>query len=283
MARYDAEAFHFPEHPEPLAVLREAVEPLYNAGRYRSALDAVLERLRTDGMGADPFWWALALLRSRADDPANTEPVTASQRENAYFTPIATECQRCEAYWYSSHVLHRDVAELQVSNPVGLQCQECRYTLCRHCLPAGQSRCPAQGCPGGLGLPVLPTGRPRGRPANRHTGRLEQVLVLWHGQPVDAAELEGLVDVACTWQDRRNWWGYEQRVEPHDFTADAGFALIARQERDGSAGAGALQRTRTVLLGTPRGQRMLFVTAAPEAGAPEAGAPETGAPETGAG
>ncbi len=268
MAAYDAEAFHFPEHHEPLAALREAVEPLYNAGRYRSALDAVLDQLRTGGQQADPFWWALALVRSRPDNPANLEPITESQRENAYLTPIATECQRCAAYWFSSHVLHRDAGVTQVANPIGRQCQECRYTACRNCVPAEQTHCPIPGCPGALGTPVLPTGRPRGRPANRHTERLEQVLVLWQDQPVDAGELRELIDVACTWQDRRGCAARELRVRPSDFHADMGFAVIARQESDGSVSPGALQRTRTVLMGGARGQRLLLVTAAP---APSAG------------
>lgn len=272
MARNDAEAFRFPEHTEPLPELTDEVDRLWTEGKHRSALDVILGFLRTQGRSAEAFRWAMPLLGNPPEraDPSIAEPITRQQYRSPYFAPIATECARCTAYWYSRHVLVED-RRLAVVNPVGQQCPACRYTLCRDCIDPENRRCPEEGCSGELGVPVLPTGRPRGMPANEFTDKLEHILILWRDTPADLDEAAELVDLACTWQD---FGGITVRSqvsqadgEDEEFERRLGLVLVALHEREGFISEGGLYRTRVVPIGSPgRGRRLLFVTAAPETG-----------------
>ncbi|MET9964730.1 hypothetical protein ABZZ80_02050 [Streptomyces sp. NPDC006356] len=276
MAKHDAEAFHFPEHYDPLPELTDEVDRLWNEGRCRSALDVVLRSLRTDGRSAEAFRWALILLRTgqlRTLDPHVVEPVTQQQLGNPYLAPIASECARCVRFGYSDHVLSRH-ADVTVLNPVRLQCPICRYTLCRDCLDPRDLRCPDEGCRGELGVPVLPTGRPRGKPANPYTEKLEHVLILWRDTPTSQEEAEELLDLACTWQDRggitvRSQVNQADKRDGEQAERRMGLVLVGLYERHGMISEeGLLHRTRVVPIESPgRGRRLVLVTAAPSTGA----------------
>jgi hypothetical protein len=82
-----------------------------------------------------------------------------------------TECSSCKRTWYSNHWASPGPIESH-KNPHGLQCQKCRYTLCRDCLdheelspndPIDKPMVVMDACPerhhGVLGSPVLATGR----------------------------------------------------------------------------------------------------------------------------
>ncbi|HSV67263.1 MAG TPA: hypothetical protein VLJ59_15315 [Mycobacteriales bacterium] len=272
MARHDAEAFHFPARFEVSPGLYEQVQELYRAGRERSALDLVLRVLRRDGRSAGAFQCALVLCAGRtAASAAHTaEPITGEQLSSPYLAPVATECVSCQRHWYSSHTL---VAErrMAVSNPIGLQCQVCRYTLCRGCLPPSDRSCPEPGCAGTLGTPVLPTGRPLRQPANQHVGKVEYVLVLWSGACPDPAEIDQLLGLACTWQDQTGI--RVTTVEDPEVRQGVGEALVYREESDGRISPGSIGRLRSVLIDDPEtGRRRVFVAAAdPTATSPQAG------------
>ncbi|MBC9731068.1 hypothetical protein [Streptomyces sp. TRM68367] len=278
MAKHDAEAFHFPEHYDPLPELTDEVDRLWHEGRYESALDVILRFLRAEGRSAEAFHWALMLLgtgQRRTPDPRVVEPVTPQQYGNPYFAPIATECARCERlrFWYSGHALVEH-AGISVVNPVGLQCQVCRYSLCRDCLDLRDRRCPDEGCHGELGAPVLPTGCPRGKPANTCTEKLEHVLILWRDTPTSQEEAEELLDLACTWQERggitvRSQANQADKRDGEQAERQMGLVLVGLYERHGMISEGGLlQRTRVVPIESPgRGQRLVFVTAAPATGA----------------
>jgi hypothetical protein len=275
MAKHDAEAFHFPEHHDPLPELTDEVDRLWNERRYKSALDVVLRSLRAEGRSAEAFRWALMLLHTgqrRTPDAHVAEPVAPQQHRNPYFAPIATECARCARFWYSGHVPFEQ-ANISVSNPIGLQCPICRYSLCRDCLDPRDRRCPDEGCRGELGVPVLPTGRPRGMRANPFTEKLEHVLILWRDTPTSLEEADELLDLACAWQDRGGITVRSQvsKVGEREraFERRTGLVLVGLYERHGMISEGGLlHRTRVVPVESPgRGRRVVFVTAAPATGA----------------
>lgn len=269
VATHDTEAFRFPEHHDPVPGLTDEVDQLWKEGRHRSALDAILRFLRTNGKSAEAFRWALPLLRiTRTPDPSINEPITKQQLRNAYFAPIATECARCLKVWYSSHVIDFSHYEsVTVLNPMGQQCQVCRYTLCRDCFTARDARCPEPECSGELGLPVLPTGRPRGMPANQHTEKIEHVLILWHGTPTSQEEIIELVDLACTWQDCGGITVRSDEVDESDLRTEHGQVLIAFYGNKWQLSPDALERTRVTWINSPGlGKRLLLITSAPTNG-----------------
>ena len=275
MAKHDAEAFQFPDQFGPVPGRTDEVGRLIRGGRYSSALDVLLASLRADGRSAEVFWWAVMMLSTahlRTPDPHVAEPVTDQQRTNPYFAPVATECARCARFWYSSHLI-RGHSGMSVLNPIGVQCPVCRFSLCRECLPSQGRRCPDQECDGVLGVPVLPTGRPRGMPANQFTEKLEYVLMLWQDTPIELEEAGQLLDLACTWQDRRGITVRSQVSQAGDEGTDVerrlGLVLVGLYERHGEISEGGLlHRTRVVPIESPgRGRRLVFVTAAPATGA----------------
>ncbi|WP_233580506.1 hypothetical protein [Streptomyces triticirhizae] len=282
MARHDGEAFHAPAHHEPVPELDDAVRRPHDEGRYATALDLVLRQLREEGPSEDAFFWATTLLitTQRAAGPGVAEPIPLERRSNPYFAPVATECAACARFWFSSHDIHagrrmapRAGGGLSVANPLGVQCQSCRYSLCRACYDLADVRCPEPDCDGTLGVPVLPTGRPQGCPANSFTEKLEHVLILWRDVPVDREEAEFLVDLACTWQDRAGIVVRSQvnQAGPGDgetMERRMGLVLVGLYERLGQISEGGLmERTRVVPIMSPGlGKRLVLVTAAPETG-----------------
>ncbi|MFL6119244.1 hypothetical protein [Actinophytocola sp.] len=165
-----------PEQWERVPELRQRVEDLLKSGRRRTALDEVLRHLRHDPESTDALVLALTFLgQSRTETLESVEPMPDVQRWCALLAPIMTECTACHVAWYSNHVLlrHGGITDMAMANPVGLQCQDCRYTLCRDCLARGRAQshavpvdmvefadqpCPASGCNGTLTTPVFPTG-----------------------------------------------------------------------------------------------------------------------------
>ncbi|MFC4085367.1 hypothetical protein [Amycolatopsis samaneae] len=264
MAQNDVEAFRFPEDVVPIPGLTVEVDQLWDQGRFGTAVDVLLRFLRTYGRSAAAFRLALPLLRATRTADANlVEPVTDAQRANPYFAPIATECARCQAFWYSGHVLVRE-HRMAVTNPIGSQCDSCRYSLCRDCFTPADSRCPEEGCAGALGVPVLPTGRPRGLPANRHTEKIEHVAIRWEGEPTGIGEITRLLDLACTWQD---FAGIRVTSRESDLDTEPGDLVLAACELDGTVSPGALNRTRGLRVDSPGlGRRELLITAAPRTG-----------------
>jgi hypothetical protein len=154
--------------------LPEQVVGLIKSGKRRTALNEVMRHLRHDPNNPRLLDLALTIVSaSRTVNLKAAEPVTEQQWNSAILAPIATECSSCQGMWYSTHGMSAFAGvKLTGTNPVGLQCQDCRYTLCRDCLPSvrpapddpldfaspvsGHCREPSHGR---LSTPVLPTGR----------------------------------------------------------------------------------------------------------------------------
>lgn len=162
VACHDANAFHMPARFPPEPGLFEKVSTLRRNHRPGAALELVLGVLRRDPGSADAYWCALMLCSCRpALSGGGCEPIVAEQLSDPLLAPIRTVCTRCRvAWWFSSHELELHAyARITAINPIGLQCQQCRYTLCRNCLNTSRG-CPQKGCPGKLAAPVLATGPP---------------------------------------------------------------------------------------------------------------------------
>ncbi|MFB7186476.1 HEAT repeat domain-containing protein [Streptomyces sp. NPDC056230] len=169
--------FEPPQEWNRIPALRQRLADLLTAGRRRTALDEVLRHLRHDPESTDGLFLAIAVLtQGRTERLESDEPQTDVQIWSALLAPVATECSACDASWYSRHafLLSDGFTELTLRNPAGLQCQKCRYTLCRNCRGEGSQSyaaaddrlglpddhpCPSPFCAGTLTTPVLPTGR----------------------------------------------------------------------------------------------------------------------------
>lgn len=179
-----------------LTDLRNTVAGLLGEGRHRTALDEALRHLRRDPEHADALFVALTVLcQGRTPRLTSPEPPTDVQRASALLAPVTTECSACHGRWYSTHTIVDQGGRINVTNPVGLQCQSCRYTLCRDCLRGKQppsytdpvdvaepvgGYCANAGCgPKPLTTPVLPTGRHDVTPTD--PDRIEGVIVVRDG------------------------------------------------------------------------------------------------------
>lgn len=156
-------------------------------------MDELLKILRHQP--GDPealFLCAIVLGASRTKHIVAAEPLGERYTNDLRLDPLCVACCKCETTWFPS-VVHFDVGpetQMNVTNPIGLQCQECGYTLCRDCLRKGSigfamevylHRCPQ--CPGEqLRTPVMPTGR---EPCQfeRRSDRIE-VAVLFREGPI---------------------------------------------------------------------------------------------------
>lgn len=163
-----------PDQWEERPGLRRHIGELVLDGRRRTAMDEVLRLLRHDGESTELLYLALMLAnQGRTAQLRSPEPLTDQQIRSALLAPIATECSACGNFWYSPHIFltGRQGVRQNYLDPIGAQCQVCRYTACRECLPrrsrnqdvdeviVAHQHCPAYDCPGVLAHPVLPTGR----------------------------------------------------------------------------------------------------------------------------
>ena len=191
--------------PSTLTSQQKRIISLGESGRYGTALDEILRGLRQKP--DDSFLLKAAMAVAGARRTANleaAEPATVTQRTSALLAPIATVCSSCGGLWYSKH---RPASEVYLINTIGLQCQTCRYTLCRDCListrlsPADRidrstfvmGWCPERGH-GRLSLPVLATGRTD--VTSIKPDCIEAVIVTRHG-PIPSTMDEAL-DVALS-------------------------------------------------------------------------------------
>jgi hypothetical protein len=236
--RHDATAFHLPATIEPVPGLIQDVKQLREADRPSAALQVVLQVLRNDPRSADAYQCALLLCSGRTARSTATEPVTEDQLRDPLLDPIRTVCTSCGNTWFSHHELIHNTSEIAVVNPIGLQCQLCRYTLCRTCLTA-DPRCPQPGCVGVLGTPVLATGLP----ATPQVGKIEYVVaVVEQGAPEPEELLESFssnnLGISLTGA------GFWPRTAYPGVDDTFGYFLVTSLEQEGRVHPGALGRTR---------------------------------------
>jgi hypothetical protein len=175
----------------PVPGLLEIIERLQHETRFRSALDEILRVLDHDRRNPHALILAeVVLSTSRSQQLHAEEPLTVDYYKHPYFDPLACKCSNCENEWFSTHSMFGSV-EMSVTNPIGMQCQQCRHTLCRDCL----SKSPAarmatltifndvcEKCGGKFGVPVLPTGRdPAWSPGAKVGDAVERILVFRQG------------------------------------------------------------------------------------------------------
>jgi hypothetical protein len=251
--------FELPEKWEHIPVLEERVQKLVEDDRYRSALDEVLRHLRHDPSSTAAMILAVIVFSQTRTESLSTpesESLIDLQTQSALLAPIATECSVCQGVWYSKHTLMRGV-NLIITNPRGLQCQGCRYTMCRECLKRGnllvdsRHQCPVPGSQGTLTTPVLPTGRHDVSPVDPDS--IERVIVVREG-PVAPSTEEALMVVtkfvpllpddlplirSCSGGRGMN----------DEFTRNQmALSLVQDFERDGELAPGAWNRSRRVFV-----------------------------------
>ncbi|MFA1551863.1 hypothetical protein [Actinomadura chokoriensis] len=250
--------------------LLQRVLTLVEAGRRRTAMDEVLWHLRhpsPDGSVAAQLAGIL-LSTSRTVNLEAAEPLTHQQRNSALVAHLMTECSACNAEWHSSHSVIP--GEITVTNPAGLQCQDCRYTLCRDCLewypPAetshvdgarvSLSHCPTPGH-GKLTTPVLPTGCRGVEPVDPE--RIEGVIVTRDGPILPT--LDDVLPVVTSWfpliaddapliHIRR---GDPQLMGDASARDELARSLICSLESEGVLASGAWERSKRFLASTRGG------------------------------
>jgi hypothetical protein len=236
--QHDATAFHLPTAIEPVPGLVEDIKRLRDTGRPSAALDVVLRVLRDDSRSAGAYECALLLCSGRTARSQAAEPITEQQLRNPLLDPVRTVCTSCGSEWFSHHELVHNTSALAVTNPLGLQCQVCRYTLCRNCFTADRE-CPQPGCAGVLDVPVLATGKP----AALRLGKIEYLVsVVEQGAPKPEELLESFyssnLGISLTGA------GFWPRTAYPGVDDTFGYFLVMNLEQEGRVRPGALDRTR---------------------------------------
>ncbi|MET9075856.1 hypothetical protein ABZX95_27740 [Streptomyces sp. NPDC004232] len=249
------------QYSDELGELIDHVYGLTKAGRYRSAMDEVLTYLRHHKDAHENSRMRLlahTLLRSRTDRLQAEEPTTDEQLRSALIAPFLTQCSQCERVGNSMTALSAELGMEKITgNPAWLQCQRCRYTLCRDCFTDRRDHssgvdapnplteaCPQ--CRELLSQPVLATGRKGVIAMDPET--IEAVAVVRHG-PIPPtmsqvltvvtqllpllADDEALVHIKrAPSRLPEDEWGREKLAR----------SLVQDLERDGVVRAGAWQR-----------------------------------------
>lgn len=252
--------------------LLRRVEELLNENRHRTAMDEVLRHLRRDPDSGSALLLAIMILTpSRSVRLESPEPVTRRQSSSALLAPIMTECSRCRSVWCSNHTLiFKPGVALRILNPIGLQCQTCRYTMCRACLDrtrqlldegeseavdiptAVEGSCPTPGH-GALALPVLPTGRSDVVPV--HPDEVEGVIVSRDGPipPTVDQALAYVTKVVPLTDDDAPLIHVRRAIPTRAMTGGSArdasaLSLVHGLEREGALAPGAWERSRRVRL-----------------------------------
>jgi len=147
----------------PTPGFRAKVEALRQAGRYRSAIEEILKVLDCDPNNYEALYHAATIIGlEQTKQLTAAEPLGQRYTLDQRLNPVWAVCQECDNQWVPSSVyLGSLMGVASIGNPVGLQCPNCGYTLCRECLNRVsfyEHDCP-QGCGLRLTAPVLPTGR----------------------------------------------------------------------------------------------------------------------------
>ncbi len=165
---------------------------LRRQGKYRTTLQEVMKVLERKPNDEGTLRLAVLIAgASRSDQLQAEEPIPSGMLGDTLLDPIFTQCSHCNTtQWISINWL-LDLGD--VTSPIGLQCQECGYVMCRDCLKSIETKS-GQGysiyskvCPNceqsALGTPVFPTGR-RPMQMQHIKGVLSKVLIFREG-PLD--------------------------------------------------------------------------------------------------
>ncbi|MDH6142979.1 MULTISPECIES: hypothetical protein [Kitasatospora] len=241
------------------------MEDLLQDGRRRTAMDEVLRELRHPSPRGflAPQIARMLLSTSRTTNLQAAEPLTGQQRASALLADLMTECSACHTVWCSPHALVPSGQTIRSINPAGLQCQQCRYTLCKDCLseypppgtgPVDMPRIPYGACPthSELTTPVLPTGRHDVKP--RDPEGIEGVIVARNGPILPTMEdalpfvtkfLPLIADDAPIVHIRRSFPG---AMDSESTRNQLAMSHIRELERDGVLLPGAWERSERMFV-----------------------------------
>ena len=159
-------------------------------GRDRSALHEIFQTLDQDPQSEAALRLAVLLLGgSRSAQMQSVEPISQNDLIDRRLDPIYTMCSQCKNNMWISINWQHSAARMVVTNPIGLQCQDCGYVVCRECLnktikmslgpETYPNRCPNCG-KNTLGTPVYPTGR-TGLQMERRADSISHVFLFREG------------------------------------------------------------------------------------------------------
>jgi hypothetical protein len=176
------------EHTTP--GLGSRIEAYQKDGRFRTAMDELFEVLNHKPDDQEALFLAVLLLGgSRTQQLSASEPIPEEYTYDSRLDPIWVVCSKCEREWVPSSVhLSAGVRQMVITNPIGQQCQQCGFTLCRDCLEKRElgfgSAVYDDHCPychnEKLTFPVLPTGR-RSKQMERQNKRVTDVVIFREG------------------------------------------------------------------------------------------------------
>jgi hypothetical protein len=145
----------------------ENIEKLVIQRKLRSAIDCVLATLDEDPENEQALRLAMIILGavSRTQQLNADEALGPKYWRDSRLDRIFAVCSRCRVRSWVPDECLLEYANMVAKNPIGLQCQECGYVVCRACLEelSGKEQNSGPACPSChkyvLGKPVYPTGR----------------------------------------------------------------------------------------------------------------------------
>jgi hypothetical protein len=176
---------------EHIKGLTEKVSDLTSKGRLRSALDEIFKVLDQHPDHPQALHLAMVVMGRDQDDMRRAaEPISDIYYNDRRLDPIFTVCSRCKrANWISRNALFGDVHSMTIFDPAGLQCYNCGYVMCRHCLRevygndylSDTATLACHNCgKTALRIPVYPTGRTP-QQMKRHKRPVICVILFRHG------------------------------------------------------------------------------------------------------
>jgi hypothetical protein len=170
--------------------LSESTERLVLQRRYLSALQPLLEILAENPRDQEALTLALLVVGAAQAERAQAgEALGKEHLHDRRLDPIFAVCSHCrKTSWAPQNCLFGSAA--QVLSPVGVQCRNCGYVVCRSCT-SGTKICPNCGMPA-LRSPVYPTGR---EPRQLARGRKPLVRAVVFREGRVAPEREWLVQL----------------------------------------------------------------------------------------
>jgi hypothetical protein len=181
--------------------LANKVAGLKSGGRLRSAMDVIFGVLTREPNDQVALRLAMEVVgtTSRTSGLEATEPLTPEYLYDRRLDPIFAVCSKCErSSWVPTKCLRAfDMPEMEiaVSSPIGCQCYDCGYVVCRKCMPVQridtEMSIVSRVCLNCGKTDVRPTVYPTGRlPAqlSRTEGEITLIIIFREGPVVPGGE-----------------------------------------------------------------------------------------------
>jgi hypothetical protein len=270
--------FNLIDHPfrptrdyQPIPGFSDKVRALEEKKRFRSALDEIFKVLDSHPGHPEALMLAMILLgEGRTELLCAEEPIPEAYKYDTRLDPIYAVCSHCRRKeWVPEAIAVMQYAHMMVMNPVGLQCYNCGYVVCRDCLqdlPSGIGLSLAsRTCPNcfenALDTPVFPTGR-RPHQMTRHTASVVHVVIFREGPiPPDDQDIQKLLEIVSP--DILENIGTSVTAFPIPSWSDdidrLADAVVMRMEADGKLPPGGIDNTEHAHVRDGDGIRSLVV------------------------